>query len=227
MQPTPERIIEICTLEIQASKPTDPALFDRITGRLAVAGVSIDQDATASARTESPNVIAVFAWEEEGEHGLFYIEEIDGEIEIYDYHGKVDAYLVSLEKYADSYGDEIAITQADVAVLRFIERDGQRWFSDSDIDTIHARKIEEKRARRESMRNVALVLPDEFLELCEEVKQQPADIIRGFIADLCRLYGPEYNSHGSDERDMAEAYFDRVGYRWWSKEEGEGGNDKG
>ena len=223
-----DKITEICALELKASTDPDPALFDRITGQLAAAGVAIDLAATASARTESPNVIAVFELEDAGERWLNYIETIAGEVDIYEYYGKIEVELATLEKYAGyNYDDYIRITKADVAGLRYIERAGQPWYDENELDTIHARKDEERRARREAMSKVALVLPPEFLDLCEEVKQEPAAILQGFIADLCHLYGEEYNSHGSDERDMAEAYFDRVGYRWWSKEEGEGGNDKG
>ena len=33
----------------------------------------------------------------------------------------------------------------------------------------------------------------------------PREVLEGFIRDLCALHG----SHGSDERDKAQAYYDR------------------
>lgn len=64
-----------------------------------------------------------------------------------------------------------------------------------------------------------LKLPPEFLELCERDGVQPEMVIRGFIADLCSLFsyvnnprGDGYSTNGSDERDMAVAYYERCGY---------------
>jgi hypothetical protein len=60
-------------------------------------------------------------------------------------------------------------------------------------------------------------IPSEFSELCNEVGLEPVDVLRGFIADLCNLQNMESNpredgfsSNGSDERDMAESYFERT-----------------
>ncbi len=64
-----------------------------------------------------------------------------------------------------------------------------------------------------------LTLPVQFLDLCEEYHADPETVLRGFIADLCgirnRARGPRPDglcSHGSDEREMAWAYFERCGY---------------
>jgi hypothetical protein len=66
---------------------------------------------------------------------------------------------------------------------------------------------------------ITLELPAEFLELCEADSVEPERVLRGFIADLCeiRSYASEprkdgYQSNGSDERMMARAYYERVGY---------------
>ncbi|MES2858625.1 MAG: hypothetical protein V4704_05540 [Pseudomonadota bacterium] len=73
-------------------------------------------------------------------------------------------------------------------------------------------------------RKISLSLPDEFLELCREDGVTPETVLTGFIADLCgieswasapRLDG--YSSNGSDERLMAQAYYERVGYPWWHR----------
>lgn len=71
---------------------------------------------------------------------------------------------------------------------------------------------------------VTIELPVEFIELCARDQVEPQIVLRGFIADLCGLISwassprPDgYNSHGSDERDRAEAYYERVGYRWWHR----------
>jgi hypothetical protein len=49
-------------------------------------------------------------------------------------------------------------------------------------------------------------------------------VLTGFIADLCGIVSwasepraDGYNSNGSDERDMARAYYERVGYPWWHR----------
>lgn len=73
-------------------------------------------------------------------------------------------------------------------------------------------------------RNLTLTLPDEFIALCRDDGVTPEMVLRGFIADLCGVtsYIAEpradgYSSNGSDERDMARAYYERVGYPWWHK----------
>ncbi len=80
----------------------------------------------------------------------------------------------------------------------------------------------------------ALKLPKEFIELCKRDRVTPETVLRGFIADLCgitnwaypdqsegRLPRPKdgYESNGSDERELAYQYYDRVGYPYraeWS-----------
>lgn len=66
---------------------------------------------------------------------------------------------------------------------------------------------------------VTLELPAAFLALCEADKVSPETVLRGFIADVCEIRndGSEprqdgYQSNGSDERRLARAYYDRVGY---------------
>ena len=73
-------------------------------------------------------------------------------------------------------------------------------------------------------RRVTVELPPEFIQLCERDQVEPELVLRGFIADLCGIINwarspraDGYNSNGSDERDMAEAYYERVGYRWWHR----------
>ncbi len=51
-------------------------------------------------------------------------------------------------------------------------------------------------------------LPLEFKNLCKQDGVSPREVLEGFIRDLCALDG----SHGSDERDKAQAYYDRCGY---------------
>jgi hypothetical protein len=65
-------------------------------------------------------------------------------------------------------------------------------------------------------------LPQEFNDLCERDGTDPETVIRGFIADLCGIVSwadhpreDGYNSNGSDERMLAEDYYERVGYRYW------------
>lgn len=77
-------------------------------------------------------------------------------------------------------------------------------------------------------RKVTIDLPDEFLELCDFDRIEPTRILRGFIADLCGIISwhsnpraESYSSNGSDEREFARAYYDRVGYPYegqWLRE---------
>jgi hypothetical protein len=74
--------------------------------------------------------------------------------------------------------------------------------------------------------HITLQLPPEFIALCERDQVTPETVLRGFIADVCGLmnwsHAPRsdgYSSNGSDERDMAEAYYARVGYPWWHRGE--------
>jgi hypothetical protein len=77
-------------------------------------------------------------------------------------------------------------------------------------------------------RKLTINLPDEFLELCDYDRTDPSRVLRGFIADLCGIMNwvsspraDEYSSNGSDEREFARAYYDRVGYSYegqWRRE---------
>lgn len=78
--------------------------------------------------------------------------------------------------------------------------------------------------RRRVRRRVELKLPPEFLELCKYDMTTPEIVLEGFIADLCRITGSGgqprgdgYISNGSDEREFARAYYDRVGYPYHGK----------
>jgi hypothetical protein len=68
---------------------------------------------------------------------------------------------------------------------------------------------------------LTIALPFEMIRLCDDDSVEPQVVLRGFIADLCGLMNwardprPDgYSSNGSDERDRAEQYYDRVGYSW-------------
>jgi hypothetical protein len=67
---------------------------------------------------------------------------------------------------------------------------------------------------------LSLQVPREFVQLCDRFKLHPATVLRDFIADLCALQNPAsrpredgYGSSGSDERLLAQAYFD-CAYGW-------------
>lgn len=69
---------------------------------------------------------------------------------------------------------------------------------------------------------LSLELPIEFVELCEADGVTPEIVLRGFIADLAGIVNRQanpredgYGSNGSDERGMAQDYYDRVGYPYW------------
>lgn len=68
-------------------------------------------------------------------------------------------------------------------------------------------------------RKVTIYLPEEFVAFCADDMVCPALLLRGFIADLCEIMNwhsnprvDGYSSNGSDEREFARQYFDRVGY---------------
>lgn len=68
---------------------------------------------------------------------------------------------------------------------------------------------------------VRLGLPDEFLDLCARDKVEPREVLHGFIADLCEIHNwakdpraDGLSSNGSDERRLAEEYYERAGYRY-------------
>ncbi len=69
---------------------------------------------------------------------------------------------------------------------------------------------------------LTIELPDEFIELCEADGVTPEIVLRGFIADLCGIHNyvaapraDGYSSNGSDERSLAQDYYERVGYPYW------------
>lgn len=77
-------------------------------------------------------------------------------------------------------------------------------------------------------RVVTIQLPEEFIEQCNYDMVCPALVLRGFIADLCGIMswasdprGDGYSSNGSDEREFAMRYYERVGYPYeaqWLRE---------
>lgn len=69
------------------------------------------------------------------------------------------------------------------------------------------------------MQRITLELPAEFVNLCAADGVTPDLVLRGFIADLAGIMNwasapraDGYSSNGSDERMMAQAYYERVGY---------------
>jgi hypothetical protein len=64
-------------------------------------------------------------------------------------------------------------------------------------------------------------LPAEFVAQCKGDGTHPETVLRGFIADLCGIqnwvHDPRddgYSSNGSDERMLAQQYYERVAYAW-------------
>lgn len=69
--------------------------------------------------------------------------------------------------------------------------------------------------------SVELRVPPEFVQLCAERGLAPELVLRGFIADVCRLQSyvvnpreDGFSSNGSDERMLAEQWFDRAYPDW-------------
>ena len=71
---------------------------------------------------------------------------------------------------------------------------------------------------------LTIELPIEFIELCAGDGVTPELVLKGFIADVAGIMNWQadprtdgYGSNGSDERDMAQEYYGRVGYPYWHK----------
>jgi hypothetical protein len=70
------------------------------------------------------------------------------------------------------------------------------------------------------MEKLELILPPEFLEFCARYFVTPETVVKGFIADLCtgnnstEAWKMGYITSGSDERDLAEQYFNRCCYEF-------------
>lgn len=69
---------------------------------------------------------------------------------------------------------------------------------------------------------IQLELPSEFIELCASHGVTPETVLRGFIADVSGIINwashpraDGYCSNGSDERHLAQQYYQRVGYPYW------------
>ena len=79
--------------------------------------------------------------------------------------------------------------------------------------------------RKRQQNRITLDLPPEFIEICKIDGIEPETVLRGFIADLAGIVNwasqpraDGYSSNGSDERGLAMAYYERVGYPWWHKQ---------
>lgn len=73
--------------------------------------------------------------------------------------------------------------------------------------------------RKTHPNRLTLELPPEFVMLCQDDDVSPEEVLRGFIADLAGIRNwadnprtDGYSSNGSDERRLAEEYYERVGY---------------
>jgi len=55
-------------------------------------------------------------------------------------------------------------------------------------------------------KSIQIALPPQFVARCEHSDVSPKDVLEGFIRDVCALDG----CNGSDERDLAQRYFDRA-----------------
>lgn len=71
---------------------------------------------------------------------------------------------------------------------------------------------------------IEIDLPIEFIEICSADGVKPETVLRGFIADLAEIKNfannprdDDYSSNGSDERRIANEYYQRVGYPYWKE----------
>jgi len=213
---THKKIADVCSETLKTVGAANPTLFDRTTAALLAAGVNVDQDTTQQGRGQSPNLVAVFR-PMPGEDYLEYIQLEGEQFTVYAYDGEPLTNLLA-ETDALNVCDP-PLQPSDLAQLRHLIRDGVKFYDEDDVWLIVEKKQAEKETKRAELTVMTLELPEEFLDLCEDVKTSPATILRGFIADLCNLRSGEYNTNGSDERDLAEQYFARCGYRFMARDE--------
>lgn len=141
----------------------------------------------------------------------------------------VNDFLLSLETLLAGDRDDAKLAAEDLAGDLLIWIEHVAWAS-ADLDrrrTIVAGRLLALRNRRPKPCGPRLMLdlPPELIDLCDGDGTDPQTVLRGFIADLCGIQNwasdprdDGYSSNGSDERDMAYAYYDRVGYPYWHKE---------
>jgi len=74
---------------------------------------------------------------------------------------------------------------------------------------------------RDECQPLEVLIPPEFVDLCEAHDLEPLAVLRGFIADLCQITDSRrcpredrYCSSGSDERFLAREYI-RCAHRWF------------
>jgi hypothetical protein len=203
--------------------PPNVALFGYIVDKLIQEekDIHVDLEATQAVRKLAPNTIVVV----EVESDLYYVNmERNGDIDIYEYFAAdCDIQLIS-DVEALVYYDEMdpcRITESDLKTLRWVLHDGSMQYDIDDIFKIHDDKEEARKKRFEEQRTVSFDLPDEFLLLCEQFDLTPIQALRGFIGDVTGIINyvkhptipprtDGYNSHGSDERDLAEQYWTRT-----------------
>ena len=199
-------------------------LFDFVVSRLTDEGFSVDQAATQAARQSAPNVIVVVALE----GGLHYVKidldgDLDGDLYADGYNGPdCDTQLISESKALEKWDLDLdKISSEELATLRFVMRDGAKFYDEDEIYLFEHRKREAREKRYEEQRTVSFPLPDEFLLLCDQYNLTPVEALRSFIGDVCGIHNhvnhpsippgtDGYNSNGSDERDMAESYWKRT-----------------
>jgi hypothetical protein len=141
----------------------------------------------------------------------------------------VNDFLSNLDTLLTGERTDAKIAAEDMAGDLLIWIEHLAWAS-ADLDrrrTSVAGRLLALRNRRPKPkgRRLTIELPDELIDLCASDGTDPQTVLRGFIADLCGIMNwasdprdDGYSSNGSDERDMAYAYYQRVGYPYWNKE---------
>lgn len=142
----------------------------------------------------------------------------------------VNDFLSNLETLLTGERDDARIAAEDIAGDLLIWIEHIAWAS-ADLDrrrTLVAGRLLALRNRRPKPRGNRLMLdlPPELIDLCESDNTDPQTVLRGFVADLCGIQNwasdprdDGYSSNGSDERMLAQAYYDRVGYSYhWDED---------
>lgn len=141
----------------------------------------------------------------------------------------VNDFLSNLETLLTGERDAAKTAAEDIATDLLVWIEHTPWGS-SELDqrrTAVAGQLLALRNRRPAAKGHRLTinLPQEMIDLCDRHGITPNTVLRGFVADLCGIMNwakaprdDGYSSNGSDERDMAWAYYERVGYPYWNEE---------
>jgi len=142
----------------------------------------------------------------------------------------VNDFINDLVKLLTDEGTEARMAAEDIAADLLIWIEQVPWAS-AELERRKAQvgqqllRLRGAKPQNVDTRKATIWLPPEFIRLCQRDQVEPDLVLRGFIGDLCGIMNwsnnpraDGYGSNGSDERRMAEEYYERVGYPWFHRE---------